>query len=78
MFLFFINTTTYYFVIKNIATKDTSPGTPRKVTVPNVKTLIGIKTFKDVVQRFNPYNSRNANMNFFTNATIFFPILSPI
>ena len=55
-----------------MATNDTSPGIPKKVTVPNVKTLIGITTFKEFIQRLSPYNNTNANINFLTKENTFF------
>ena len=62
-------------VIKNKVIKETNPGTPKQVTVPKVKTLIGITTFKELMHIFKPYNNKNEKITFLTNEINFFIIL---
>lgn len=54
--------------------KDNKPGTPKKVTVPNVNTLMGIIIFKELTKTLSPYNNKNAKIIFFTKKITFFII----
>lgn len=64
--------------MKNMAIKETNPGTPKTVIVEIVNKFIGITTLKEFTNKFNPYNNKKAKITFLTTFNSLLIIRSPI